>query len=80
MTRLSTRARATAHWMFAALFTLFGAWAVEQWWSLLGTDAGWRSLIVPFLATLGAITLTLREIEAARRRPEPVRLVTPRRR
>lgn len=79
MIRLSTRARATAHWTFAALFMLFGAWALAEWWSLLGTSAGWRSLIVPFLAILGAISLTLREIEAARRRPEPVRLIHSRR-
>ena len=80
MIRLSTRARATAHWILAASFALFGAWALGEWWSLLGTtSAGWRSLLVPFLAILGAISLTLREIEAARQGPKPVRLIRTRR-
>ena len=79
MTRLPTGARAAAHWIVAAMCALFGAWAVGQWWSLLGTDAGWRALIVPVLATLGAISLTLRQIEAARARPVPVRLIRTRR-
>ena len=75
MIRLSTRARATAQWLLAALFALFGVGMLEQWWSLLGTSAGWRTMLVPFLAILGAISLTLQAIEAARRERVPVRLV-----
>ena len=80
MTRFTTGARTTAHWILAAMCALFGAWALGEWWSLLGTDASWRTLIVPFLATLGAISLTLRQVEAARARPVPVRLVRTRQR
>ena len=79
MTRLSTRARATALWTLAALFALFGMWALAQWWSLLGTNADWRSLLVPLLATIGAVSLTLRSVEGARGRPVPVRLLRTRR-
>ena len=79
MTRLSTRARAAALWTLAAMFAFFGVWTLSRWWSLLGTNADWRSLLLPFLATIGALSLTMRAVEAARRRPMPVRLIRTRR-
>ena len=74
MIPVSPRARAAAHWTLAALFALFGIWALGELWTTLGTSAGWRSMLVPFLATVGAVSLMLREVQAARRRPVPLRL------
>ena len=69
------RIRRTSLWFAAVFFALFGAWTVSQWWMLLGADASWRALLVPTLATIGAVSLTRRSIEAAQRQPVPVRLI-----
>ena len=70
--------RRASLWITAVFFALFGVWTVSQWWMLLGADASWRALLVPTIATIGAISLSRRSVEAARRQPVPVRLVSKR--
>lgn len=69
------RIRRASIWVTAVFFALFGAWTVSQWWMLLGADASWHALMIPTLATIGAVSLTRRSIDAARRQPVPVRFV-----